>query len=267
MVREGPRSDAERKRNAKMLQIAYQRKMEIEKARSKRGKQEKNYILFINKESNAVTPKIVVAEMLEALEIGMEKIHSIQNDPERNSVVEVLLKEEVQVDMEKYNRVLSSRNFPFEAISIGMRTDSVIVRKLQLTAKPEVVAQQIREAVRPFVVRVLDVVPLKWRILNEDKEQKYYKIYNVKYDGNYKVTFVPKEDQVIPGYIPVGPEKVRGEARYPKGEDKNLRCSNCFQEGHLRGDANCKGGGRLDGICGMVQRRVEEIDGSGRRGV
>ena len=235
-------TDEERRRHAKMLKIGYQRKMEIELARSRRGKQEKNYILFINKESSGVTPKILIAEMLEALELDVEKIHSIQNDPERSSVVEVLLKEDVQVDIEAYNSRLSGRNYPFEVISIGMRTESVIVRKLQLTANPEVVAQQIRNAVRPFVQKVMDVVPLKWRIFNEEKEQKYYNLYNGKYDGNYKVTFVPKDDQVIPGYIPVGPEKVRGEVRYPKGEDKNLRCSNCFEENHLRGDASCSGG-------------------------
>ena len=215
-------SDEERKRKAMMMRLGYQRRMEIEKARSKRGKQEKNYIVFINKESSGYTPKEMVAEMLEELNLDMEKIHSIQNDPERNSVVEVLLKDNVIVDMEGYNRLLASRNFPFEVISIGMQTDSVIVRKLQLTANPDAVAQQIRQAVRPFVDKVMDVRPLKWRMSGEEKEKKYYKVYNGKYDGNYKVTFVPKEDQVIPGYIPVGPEKVRGEVRYPKGEDKNL---------------------------------------------
>ena len=161
-----------------MLKIGYQRKMEIELARSRRGKKGKNYILFINKESTGVTPKILIAEMLEALKLDVEKIHSIQNDPERSSVVEVLLKEDVNVDMEEYNRQLSRMNFPFEVISIGMRTEAVIVRKLQLTATPDAVAQQIRHAVRPFVEKVMDVVPLRWRMFNEEKEQKYYKLYN-----------------------------------------------------------------------------------------
>ena len=175
-----------------MLKIGYQRKMEIEMARSKRGKQEKNYILFINKESTGVTPKMLIAEMLEALELDVEKIHSIQNDPERSSVVEVLLKEDVQVDMEAYNRQLSGMNYPFEVISIGMRTESVIVRKLQLTANPEAVARQIRNAVRPFVEKVMDVVPLKWRMFNDEKEQKYTSCTMVSMMGTIRSHLSPR---------------------------------------------------------------------------
>ena len=179
---------------------------------------------------------------MEILNIDHSKVVSVQHDPERYSVVEVLLNKDVTVDIEGYNRVLVGEGYPFEVLSLGMQTESVVIRKLHLTANPNGVVEDIKQAIRPFVDRILDVIPLKWKFPIADRDQKYYKMLNGKLDGNYRVTFVPKSDSFIPCYIPVGMEKVRGEVRYPNGNEKNLQCSNCFKGNHLRGDAECTGG-------------------------
>ena len=247
-------SKEERQNNAKSKRIAYSRRMEFEKARMKRGKKEDNYILFENK-TRGFTSKEIVAELLEALGLNVNQVISIQNDPERNAVMEVLLDKQVQVDIAEYNKILSDKGYEFEVLSIGMKTESVIVRKLPLTAYPKKMEDQVKTAVRPYVEKILDVIPLKWRLGHGEKEHKYYKLYNGKYDGHYKVIFVPKEGEVIPGFIPVGPEMVKGEVRYANGDEKNLLCSNCFEGGHLRGDEECKGG---DGWTAFVKRFNEE---------
>ena len=171
--------------------------------------------------------------------------------------MEVLLDKQVQVDLAEYNNILSDKGYEFEVLSIGMKTESVIVRKLPLTANPKKMEEQVKTAVRPYVEKILDVIPLKWRLGHGEKEQKYYKLYNGKYDGHYKIIFVPKEGQVIPGFIPVGPERVKGEVRYANGDEKNLLCSNCFEGGHLRGDEECQGG---NGWTAYVNRFNEESD-------
>ena len=146
------------------------------------------------------------------------------------------------MDLVSFNRILTEKNYRFEVLKIGMRSEAVVVRKLQLTAKPLEVAEQIKEAVSPYVERVLDVFPLKWRYPREQEGNKEYNAYHGKFDGNYQVTLIPKDNLFIPGCIPVGSDKVLGEVRYPNGEVKNLLCSNCFEPGHLRGDAECTGG-------------------------
>ena len=241
-AKRGVMSREDRDKLSRMRSIAQQRKRECEKARVLRGKKEENYIIFVNKESNGFTRKEVIAEMLEAMEIEFGKVVSIQYDPETNSVVEVLLEKGVDVDIGVYNRVLTEKGFAFEVLSLGMRTEAVVIRKLHLTANPFDVVEDIKRSIMPFVQKILDVIPLKWKFPYVDKDQKYYKMLNGKLDGNYRITFVPKEDQLIPGYIPVGREKVRGEARYPNGNDKNLQCSNCYESNHLRGDEECTGG-------------------------
>ena len=103
-------SKEERLKTAKMKSIAQQRKRECEDARLKRGKKEKNYILFVNK-AGGFTTRMMIAEMLEVLSIDFSKVISLQNDPEKNSTVEVLLKEEVDVDLVSYNRILTENTF------------------------------------------------------------------------------------------------------------------------------------------------------------
>ena len=148
-------SREERQNNAKTKRIAYSRRMEFEKARMIRGKKEDNYILFENK-TRGFTSKEIIAELLEALGLNVNQVISIQNDPERNAVMEVLLDKQVKVDIAEYNKILSDKGYEFEVLSIGMKTESVIVRKLPLTADPKKTEEQVKTAVRPYVEKILD---------------------------------------------------------------------------------------------------------------
>ena len=265
-ARRGARNDEdagtreERLRAARIKGIAHKRKMEIEKARRERGKQEQNYILFKNKVPNGYTPRDLVAEMMLAVGIDFEKIVSICINPDSNSTVEVLLRSDVVVDIEQMNQILAGSGFQYDINSIGYKSEVVHVRKLNLTAHPALVAEQIKEAVSPFVHKVLDVIPTTWNILPRDRGAPFYNFYNGKLDGNYRVIFEPKEEQVIPGFIPVGPEKVRGEVKYSRGDDKNQLCHHCFKDDHLSWDEICTGGEGWNAYVDEFYQRAAELN-------
>ena len=178
-ARRGARNDEdagtreERLRASRIKGIAHKRKMEIEKARRERGKQEQNYILFKNKVPNGYTPRDLVAEMMLAVGIDFEKIVSICINPDSNSTVEVLLRSDVVVDIEQMNQTLARSGFQYDINSIGYKSEVVHVRKLNLTAHPGMVVDQIKEAVSPFVHKVLDVIPTTWNLLPRDRGSSF----------------------------------------------------------------------------------------------
>ena len=220
----------------------FKRKMEMEKARITRGKKEKNYLLFINKDGDFSYDEEVIADLLEKVGINYDSVLSMNKDPERRAATEILLKPEVQVNMDDINRIVLDNNIRFDVEHIGYRIEVMHIRKLGLTADPNAMAELIKDVILPFVEKVVDVTPTTWKISEEDKNSKSYKAFDGRYDGNYRVRVIPRENIVVPGFIPVGPEKVRGEVVYQIAKERNLLCSNCFKKDHLRGDRSCTGG-------------------------
>ena len=214
----------------------------MERARITRGKKEKNYLLFINKDGDFSYDEEVIADLLEKVGINYDSVLSMNKDPERRAATEILLKPDVQVKMDDVNRIVLDTNIRFDVEHIGYRIEVMHIRKLGLTADPKDMAEQIKDIILPFVEKVVDVTPTTWRISEENKNFKSYKAFNGRYDGNYRVRVIPRENIVVPGFIPVGPEKVRGEVVYQIAKERNLLCSNCFKKDHLRGDRSCTGG-------------------------
>ena len=237
----------------------FKRKMEMEKARITRGKKEKNYLLFINKDGDFSYDEEVIADLLEKVGINFDSVLSMNKDPERRAATEILLKPDVQVKMEDVNRIVLDTNVRFDVEHIGYRIEVMHIRKLGLTADPNAMAEQIKDVILPFVEKVVDVTPTTWKISEENKNSKSYKAFNGRYDGNYRVRVIPRENIVVPGFIPVGPEKVRGEVVYQIAKERNLLCSNCFKKDHLRGDRSCTGGEGWAAYVESFGRTSDEI--------
>ena len=132
--------------------------------------------------------------------------------------------------------------FKFEVDTFGYSIEVLHVRRLGLTSDPGAMARIIKDTISPYVDKVVDVTPTKWNLNKQLSKEKHYKAFNGKYDGNYRVRVVPTEGRVIPGYIPIGPEDVRAEVQYSIDNKRNILCSVCFSDEHLRGHTGCKGG-------------------------
>ena len=239
--REDPDGRMERQREALVKQIGFKRRMEMNRARMERGKKEANYLLLTHKTALNLrhAGKEAVVGILEEINLDYRRVTAMNIHPERDSVLEVLLDPRGQVDIEEINRKIVEKGLEFDVEHIGNATETVNVRKLPLTTEPNLVAELIKHAIAPYVEKVVDIVPNRYKLKEEEREKNYYKFMENNLDGSYRVRFVPLDKEVIPGFIPVGPEGVKGEVKYQKGEDKNLLCSNCFLGGHLRGDGQC----------------------------
>ena len=220
----------------------FKRNMEMEKARRNGGKKEKNYLLFMNTDNDKFYKLPVIADMLEKSGIGWDDVIAFNRDPEKPTTTEVLLKQDKEVNIEEIKKVLVDNKFKFDVDSFGYSIEVLHVRRLGLTSDPWAMAGIIKETISPYVEKVVDVTPMKWSLNKDLSKEKHYKAFNGKYDGNYRVRVVPTEGRVIPGYIPIGTEDVRAEVQYSMDNKRNILCSVCFSDEHLRGHTDCKGG-------------------------
>ena len=70
---------------------------------------------------------------------------------------------------------------------------------------------------------MVDVEATKWSFKDVDKNSKSFRAFNGRFDGNYRVRVIPKENIAVPGFIAVGPEKVMRvvlSGSLPNGEGK-----------------------------------------------
>ena len=217
--------------------VAFRRGMEMSQARLERGKKEKNYLLLVHKMGGEVTLEMVV-EMLDEMGMDGTQVLAIGQHPEKgNSCLEILFHPDMAVDLGEMNRKVAEKGFDYDVDHIGYSTETVHVRKIPLTANPKEVVELIRQAISPYVSKLVDILPTVWKL--QEGDDSHNRILKGKLDGNYRVRFVPLEKEVIPGFIPIGPECVKAEVRYGKFDDRNLLCSNCFGNGHTKGDRVC----------------------------
>ena len=219
--------------------ISFKRGMEMNHARMERGMKEKNYLLLLHKTGGEVTLAKIV-EILDEMGIDFMQVMAINQHPDKlSSCVEILFKPELDVDLGEMNRKVGEIGLDYDVDPIGYSTETVHVRRIPLTANPKEVVDLIRQAISPYVTRIVDISPTFWKLTEKAKEHRFNMMLDGKLDGNYRVRFVPLEKVVIPGFIPIGPECVKAEVRYGKQDDRNLLCSNCFLEGHMKGDSAC----------------------------
>ena len=219
--------------------ISFKRGMEMNHARMERGMKEKNYLLLLHKTGGEVTLAKIV-EILDEMGIDFMQVMAINQHPDKlSSCVEILFKPELDVDLGEMNRKVGEIGLDYDVDPIGYSTETVHVRRIPLTANPKEVVDLIRQAISPYITRIVDISPTCWKLTEKAKEHRFNMMLDGKLDGNYRVRFVPLEKVVIPGFIPIGPECVKAEVRYGKQDDRNLLCSNCFLEGHMKGDSAC----------------------------
>ena len=76
-------------------------------------------------------------------------------------------------------------------------------------------------------------------------------------NGIWRAVVEPKKDCHIPYFIVVGKEaKVQGQVQYKKKFDyRPEMCSDCYEEDHLRGAAECEGVVTWEEYCARFEER------------
>ena len=243
----GPRgnlADAVRQARTDARALVYQRKKKeenrsiLQETLKRDFIKEKNYLIFQLREGEDRCSYDDIGEMLDKLGLTASDVVSIAENPYNEKEIEVLMKDENELDVAEWSRKLDALDAPFTVNKMGKLEEVFIIRNLPLTLDQTTVKEWIKEAITPFVQEIHDITPLKHsrRKLNE-VGSKASKFFEGKFDGNWRVAVTPKGAAEVPSFAVFGPQNLPGAVKYSKrGQPVNELCWSCYAPGHKRSD-------------------------------
>lgn len=183
----GPRgnlADAVRQARTDARALVYQRKKKeenrsiLQETLKRDFIKEKNYLIFQLREGEDRCSYDDIGEMLDKLGLTASDVVSIAENPYNEKEIEVLMKDENELDVAEWSRKLDALDAPFTVNKMGKLEEVFIIRNLPLTLDQTTVKEWIKEAITPFVQEIHDITPLKHsrRKLNEvgSKASKFF---------------------------------------------------------------------------------------------
>ena len=192
-----------------------------------------------------------VNKMLRISGFTSDDVMGITINEYRPNQVEVMFKDEVQVDTNDMETKINTNGFDVSISRFDKAEDFLIIYGLPLTNNVEYVKDQIKEAIGPFVKEVTEVKPLVHS--DDDLGDDFFK---GKRNGNWRVKTIPKMGKQIPNYIVVGSrEKVMGKVVYSKNAgEKQEMCADCFSTEHYKRDPDCPGPVKWSVYCDQFKK-------------
>ena len=242
-------ADALRHVRAEARAIMYQRKKKeenrsiLQETLKRDFIKERNYLIFQLKEGEDRCSYDAIGEILDKLGLTAADVVSIADNPYNDREMEVLLKDETELEIAEWSRKLDDLDAPVTVNKMGKLEEVFIIRNLPLTLDQTTVKKWIEEAVAPFVQEVHDITPLKHsrKKINE-VGAKASKFFEGKFDGNWRVAVTPKGAAEVPSFVAFGPQNLQGAVKYSKrGQPVNELCWSCYAPGHKRSDKDQDG--------------------------
>jgi len=204
---------------------------------------EKNYLIFQLREGVGSVSFDEIGNMLDELKLTSADVVSIAGNPYNSNEIEVLLKEETEVEIASFSQKLDDIGAPVTVNRMGKLEEVLIIRNLPLTLNQDMVKKWISEAVSPFVEEIHDIIPLKHsRRQLANVGERASKFFEGKYDGNWRVSVTPKGSAEVPSFAAFGPENLQGTVKYSKRvQSVNELCWSCYLPGHKRSDKDDNG--------------------------
>ena len=204
---------------------------------------EKNYLIFQLREGEDRCSYDDIGDILDKLGLTASDVVSIADNPYNDREIEVLLKDETELEIAEWSRKLDALDAPVTVNKMGKLEEVFIIRNLPLTLDQTTVKKWIEDAVAPFVEEIHDITPLKHsrKKINE-VGAKASKFFEGKFDGNWRVAVSPKGAAEVPSFAVFGPQNLPGVVKYSKrGQPVNELCWSCYAPGHKRSDKNQEG--------------------------
>ena len=204
---------------------------------------EKNYLIFQLREGEDRCSYDDIGDILDKLGLTASDVVSIADNPYNDREIEVLLKDETELEIAEWSRKLDALDAPVTVNKMGKLEEVFIIRNLPLTLDQTTVKKWIEDAVAPFVEEIHDITPLKHsrKKINE-VGAKASKFFEGKFDGNWRVAVSPKGAAEVPSFAVFGPQNLPGVVKYSKrGQPVNELCWSCYAPGHKRSDKDQEG--------------------------
>ena len=254
----GETADDRKKRAAKQKKL-FQIKLELEGNRKTLGKG-KIFTLMKDKVGNA-EPELIrqsdIGRVLVLAQISKDQVIGIKSNDFRMGQVEVLLKDDFNLDINKIQKVIDEKSMHISVGDFENSEEVFMVYGLPLTNDLEGMKECIKEAVAPFVRKVVSIDPSKFF---DAGTTDYFK---GKLNGNWRVVVEPKREVGVPNFIVVDQYlKVQAQVTYRKKfHVRPEMCSDCFTEGHFKRSPECKGVRDWNDYCAeFIERWNSESD-------
>ena len=231
----------------------FQQKLNLEGNRKKLGKG--NIITFLINDDNQGIEKSDINKVLRISGFIVGDIEGIKLNDFRSNQVEVLLKPGLCVDVQQIEERLRNANVDVAVSKFDHVEEFLMIYGLPLTSDMENLELKIVDSLKPFVKKVLEIVPCK------HKAEKNEDFFAGHYDGNWRVKVSPKEKQQVPNFIVVGQNsRVMGKAVYTrKVSPKEEMCSDCFSTQHFKKAPECPGLRDWSDYCNEFERNWTEL--------
>lgn len=155
----------------------------------------------------------------------------------RTNQAEILFDKEVSINVDQIEKKLQGSNLNVRVAKFDDTEETFMIYGLPLSDDTGALDAAIRDAIRPFVKEIKEVVATKHV---SDKED----FFDGHLDGNFKVKVVPfKNGTYVPNFIVVGKDvKACGKVVYTKSlSPKKQMCLNCYSLDHIKTDPICNG--------------------------
>ena len=231
----------------------FQQKLNLEGNRKKLGKG--NIITFLMNDENQGIDKSDINKVLRISGFSVGDVEGIKLNDFRSNQVEVLLKEGFQVDVQVIEDRLKNAHIDAAVSKFDHIEEFIMIYGLPLTSDVDALELKIIDSLKPFVKKVLDIVPCKHKAENSDD------FFSGHYDGNWRLKVCPKDRQQVPNFIVVGQDsKVMGKVVYTrKVSPKEEMCSDCFSTRHYKKDPDCPGLRDWSDYCEEFERKWAEV--------
>ena len=237
----------------------FQQKLNLEGNRKKLGKG--NIITFLINDENQGIEKSDINKVLRISGFSVGDVEGIKLNDFRSNQVEVLLKPGLDVDVQQIEERLRKANIDAAVSKFDHVEEFIMIYGLPLTSDMENLESKILDALKPFVKKVLEIVPMK------HKEENSEDFFAGHYNGNWRVKVCPKDKLQVPNFIVVGQNsQVMGKAVYTrKVSPKEEMCSDCFSTQHFKKAPDCPGLRDWSDYCKEFERNwtelsLEEVD-------
>ena len=181
VVRNGEETAEEKRQRAEKLKKAFQVKLQLEGNRQGLGKGKKMFTVMKDRVNDADPVLITQAEigrLLVKANVEKDEVIGIKHNEFRKGQVEILLKDDAKVDSNTLKGVIEKEDMKMSVGSFGQIDEVFMIYGLPLTTDVEGLKVKIKEAIVPFVKRVISIEASK------HYDEKTEEIFKGKLNGN-----------------------------------------------------------------------------------
>ena len=225
----------DRKQLAADKQKMFKNQMELIQRRKSASKG--NIVSFTFNERNSfINKQVAVNKVLQVSGFTPPQVLALKMNDFRSNEVEVLFKDEVKIDCEVIEEKIRKNGLNV-SVAMFIETEEVcMIYGLPIYSDVEIMKEQIRETIGPFVRRIVSITATTHHSNNEND------FFHGRWTGDYKVKVVPLNDKQIPYYVSIGDQCIMGRVHYVrKLADKKVMCDSCFATDHVMRDPACPG--------------------------